>query len=155
MSKPLPDIIYKIDERSYYDKFARKLISHFRSNLDFTNVGTGTDNIPDLKNSMKYRLYLDSNRRINRITLEYDFVGLFIDLGVGRGVPLDDIGYQKIGRTLLGRKVKQRRAKRWYLKTIHGQTIRLMNIVSAQRGHEFTVMVDSALHNFKKININI
>lgn len=152
MAKEIPSIIRKIDERGYYDKFARTMISHMQSNIDKTDI-RGWGNDIKLRNSFRYRLYFDSNRRIQRITLEHKFAGLFVDLGVGRGVKLDDIGYQKIGRTLLGRKVGQRRAKRWYLKTIYGQTIRLMNIVTQQRGDEFTVIVTDAFDKIGKINL--
>lgn len=155
MDRVIPDIIYKINERAYYDRFARKVIDHFANNLDRTNVGPGSDSVYDLKKSMRYSLFFDGNRRISRIRIEYSFYGLFIDLGVGRGVPLEDIGYQKIGRSLLGRKVKGRRAKRWYLKTIYGQTIRLMTIVSAQRGSEWTVLMDTVVREMENVNLEI
>jgi len=155
MAKELPLIIHQIDERSYYEKFAKKLIEHFQDNLNYTNVGTSTDSVYKLQKGFSYRLYFDNNRRINKITLEHKFAGLFVDMGVGKGLSLDEIGYQKIGRTLLGRKVKRRRAKRWYLKTIYGQTIRLMNIVSKHRGDEFTVLVNQSFEKLGAIQIII
>lgn len=151
----LPSIIYKINERSYYEKFAKQLIKHLSGNLETVATGLKYNEINIVKKSLKYRLYFDGNRRVNRIVLEHNLVGLMIDLGVAKGVKLEDVGYQKIGRTLLGRKVKKRRAGRWYLKTIYGQTIRLMEIVAKQRGDEYTVIVQKGLEQVSKININI
>lgn len=155
MARVIPDIIYKINERAYYDRFARKVIDHWANNLDRTNVGPGSDSVYDLKRSLRYSLFFDGQRRISRIRFEYNFNGLYVDLGVGRGLPLEDIGYQKIGRSLLGRKVRGRRAKRWYLKTIYGQTIRLMTIVSAQRGNEWTVLMDGMVGELENLKMEI
>lgn len=153
--RELPSIIYKINERSYYEKYAKQLVKHLSTNLDTIAPKLKYNEINIVKRSLKYRLYFDSSRRVSRIVLEHNKVGLMIDLGVAKGVKLEDVGYQKIGRTLIGRKVKQRRAGRWYLKTIYGQTIRLMEIVAKQRGDEYTAVVRQTLDHVSNINITI
>lgn len=155
MNKPLPDVFHKIDERAYYDKFARQLIKHFQSNIDQILSSIKQGELKQVRKGFSHRIQLDSNGRVKRIIIEHVHRGLFVDLGVGRGLKLDDIGYQKIGRTLLGRKVNNRRAGRWYLKTAYGQTIRLMNLVAKQRGDEYTVIVQRALSDIGKIEVNI
>lgn len=148
-------IIEKINQRGYYDKFARKVLEHFQNNLSALDSRLPHGQIRLIKRSISYRLYFDSERNISKITITSPLIGLFVDLGVGTGVKLPDIGYQKIGRTMLGRKVNGRRARRWYLKTIHGQTIRLMGIVAKDRGDQFTVMLQQAFDRIGPINLSI
>lgn len=154
MSK-LPDVFRKIEERAYYDKFARQLIKHFQANIDQIYASIKQGELKEVRRGFSHRIQLDSLGRVTRIIIEHKHRGLFVDLGVGRGLKLDDIGYQKIGRTLLGRKVKNRRAGRWYLKTAYGQTIRLMNLVAKQRGDQYTVLVNEYLKNIGNITINV
>ena len=155
MNKPLPNVFLKIEERAYYDKFARQLIRHFQANIDKIYSSIKQGELKEVRRGFSHRIQLDSYGRVSRIIIEHSKRGLFVDLGVGRGLKLDDIGYQKIGRTLLGRKVNNRRAGRWYLKTAYGQTIRLMDLVAKQRGDQYTVLVNQYLKSIGNITVNI
>jgi hypothetical protein len=152
-------IIKKIYERGKYEDFARYTIERFKQNMRLidSRKGKGGKGLNDSKlmQGLKYRLVYGGDRRVSKIVFEYPAHGLFVDMGVGRSLNLDDIGYQKIGRTLLGRKVKDRRARRWYLKTIYGRTIALMGMVAKERGDEFGVTVAHYMDELKRIDLDI
>lgn len=155
-------IIKKIYERGLYDDFARRTVDRFKANMRLIDSnknekgegGKGLENSA-LMMGLKYRLVYGGNRRVSKIVFEYPGHGLFVDMGVGKSLSLGEIGYQRIGRTLLGRKVKERRARRWYLKTIYGRTITLMGIVAKERGDEFGVTVAHYIDEMKKIELGI
>jgi hypothetical protein len=145
------DLFIKIKDRANMDKFARELVKQFRENLDKTNaVGSGK-----LKNEIEYKLHYGSDRLVHRITLTHPTYGMFVDMGVGRGVKLQDIGYQRIGKSLLGKKIGERRAKRWYLKKIFGQTIRLAEYVQNTRGNYYTVQIKDYLDQVPDMTLHI
>lgn len=147
----MSNIINKIDDRRTMDGFGRELINQFVKNIQKTDASdTGA-----LARSFSYRLHYGSDRLVDRITFSHLEYGMFLDMGVGNGVSLEDIGYQKIGARLLGRKIGQRRAKRWYYKKIHGQTIRLAEIVMETRGWNYTLEIADAIEKVGDVNIRV
>jgi hypothetical protein len=144
-------IIAKIHERSVMEKFAKELIRQFQKNLGKTDIGQSGK----LGNSFKYSIGVDKDRYVNRISISHLSYGTFVDMGVSNGVSLGDIGTQKIGESLLGRKIEERQAKRWYYKKIYGQTIRLAEVIMNTRGYEFRVAIEDALDAIPDVKITL
>lgn len=144
-------IIRKIHQRGVMAKFGEELVRQFHKNLGKTDIGRSGQ----LGRSFKYRLHFDSQRNVKKLSFSHLEYGVFVDMGVSRGVSLDDIGTQRIDRTLLGRKIGERRAKRWYYKKIHGQTIRFADIVMSMRGLEYRVAIESAIDEIADVSIEV
>jgi hypothetical protein len=131
--------------------FAKNLIKQFEKNMDKLDIGdTGAG-----RRSFRSKLFFDSDRHVSKIRIHHLDYLTYVDIGVGRGVSVSDIGMQRIGRTLLGRKVGDRRAKRWYYKKIYGQTIALAVYVMEIRGDHARVMVEEYLDEIGKVEIDI
>lgn len=160
----------KMHERERFERLARDVVKRFNRNLKKTKAGKykGSEkNSNHLKDSLRYKVHIGTNRRVSKIEFSYKKSGLFVDMGVARSVDLADVGYQRIGRTLLGRKIYTRqdekrtkkspfrRAKRWYLKTIYGATIRLMVLVTDEYGDQLTVDMNKAFEAYDRIEIQI
>lgn len=144
-------IINRIYERQVMLKFASVLEQQFKENLRKTKTGESGK----LEKSFRTKVHIGTDRRVSKISFTHLDYGVFVDMGVGNGVNLSDIGMQKIGRTLLGRKIGERRAKRWYYKKIHGQTIRFATIIMTMRGLEFKVALESAIDQIADVRIDI
>ena len=145
------DLFIRLKDHENMDKFGKELVKQFREAMKTAKVG-GSGN---LKNSISYKLHLGPDRLVNRITLSHIDYGMFVDMGVGRGVKLTDIGYQRIGKSLLGKKIGERRAKRWYYKKIFGQTIRLAQYVQNTRGTFYMVQLKDYLNNVPDMTLHI
>ena len=145
------ELMLRLREREVMEKFAKELIRQFAKNMEKTELGqTGA-----LEKSFRHRLYYDHDRRVNKLAISHLAYGTFVDMGVSNGVELDDIGIQKIGKSLLGKKIGERRAKRWYYKKIYGQTIRLAEYVMNERGLEFRVAIEDAFDEVSQIKLHI
>lgn len=151
MNSQQREMLMKIKDRGNMEKFAVVLIKKFQQNLRDLKVGdTGR-----LTSGFKHRIHRGSDGLVHKISFSHPNYGTFVDMGVGNGVSLEDIGMQTIGKNLLGRKVQNRRAKRWYLKMIYSQTVRLASYVQNTRGNYYTAIFHQTLQELPDVNIRI
>ena len=141
----------KLYERQVMHKFARVLEQQLRENFNKTNVGQSGD----LERSLTTKVHLGADRRVSKISYSYLEYGIFVEMGVHNGTTLDDVGAQRIGRTLLGRKIGKRRAKRWQYKKLHGSAIRLADIVMTMRGNEYRIAIEEAIDAIGDVRLDV
>jgi hypothetical protein len=144
-------LLLRIQERGAMEAFAKTLIKQFRSNIDKLNIGESGAG----RASFRYKLFFDSDRHVSKIRVHHLDYLTYVDIGLGKGVSVSDIGSQRIGRTLLGRKIGERRAKRWYYKKIYGQTIALAVYVMEVRGDHARVMLREWMDEIPDAKVNL
>jgi hypothetical protein len=66
-----------------------------------------------------------------QVSFAFRFYGRFVDMGVGKGVPLSEVKEQAISRRLEGKNAfNSRRPKPWYGKTFHAERLKLAEILA-------------------------
>lgn len=81
------------------------------------------------------------------VTFEFPFYGRFVDMGVGKGVPLEDVGSGK-SDLRAGFGGHNRRPKKWYSKNMYAQSIRLGQILAERHGRLAVLAVVNELNTF-------
>lgn len=79
-----------------------------------------------LYNSFEKVVVSEANGDVQKIELAYNFYGWFVDLGVGKGVKLED--------TLLGSRA--RKPKKWIAGILNKETYKLAEIMAKKYGDE-------------------
>ena len=86
-----------------------------------------------LEESFRMEVISNAGGDVARIEFAFKYYGTFVDMGVGRGVKLNQIKEVRIDRRLEGRhKGNYRQAKPWYGKTFYAERMKLMEILSAK-----------------------
>lgn len=87
-----------------------------------------------LEESLLYELIGNSGGLPERIEFSFNYYGKFVDMGVGRGVKLDQVKFQRMDG---GR----RRPKTWYSKVMYGQMQRLREIMQQKYARIGTLVI--------------
>lgn len=111
-----------------------------------------------LINSFVTQLKQAGGGSIAAALIRFKAAGRYVDMGVGRGVPL---GSQKSKadfykyRNKLGQLHKYRRkAKKWYGKTLSSETMRLGELMAEHFGINAVQLIESSIKGELKINID-
>lgn len=125
------EVHQRINERGVTEKWAHFAREKLLSRLDQYSIGkTG-----DLARSIKYRVSPD------RIRFEFNYYGKFIDMGVGKGVPIGQVKELKsVNSRALGIRTG-RKAKKWYSRTMAGQIKKLTEVLAKEYSREMVDMV--------------
>lgn len=91
----------------------------------------------DLLNSFESEVMANAGGDLQRIDLAYLMYGLFQDMGVGKGVKLEDAG---TGAT-------SRRPSRWYSSVFYGQVKRLAQILASKYGRIAIINIVQRIEN--------
>jgi hypothetical protein len=133
---------FAANERDIAEAWLKYSIEKFQANIKRLKIGS----TQDLYNSLKGELVSAAGGDELKLRLSYAVYGMFVDMGVGRGMGAGitkaqgaDYARLRNSRGQLNR--HERRAKRWYSRQIGRETHRLSELVSALWG---TVMLASA-----------
>jgi hypothetical protein len=119
----------------------------------------GIVSLDDLYNSFEKELRAAGNGSVASALIRFRLHGRFVDMGVGRGVPIGSqarkADYYKY-RNKKGQLHKYgRKPKKWYSKTLTGQTKKLGELMSEQFGGKAIQIIENALtHATKDLQIN-
>jgi hypothetical protein len=107
-----------------------------------------------LRKSLSQHVKTSSNGDFEKITFFYNFHGAFVDMGVGRGTKLGGVRDNVESRRLEGRITgNQRRAKKWYSKTMAGRTVTLSRLLQEKYGEIALTTIKETLP--EHINLNL
>ena len=83
------------------------------------------------------------------IIFKFLYYGRFVDMGVGKGTTIADVGQNKTSRYLNGKMVGNRRIpKKWYSRTLMAESTTLKEILARDYAHKGVVRVLEELTNF-------
>lgn len=78
-----------------------------------------------LYNSFVHHIVSSAGGDISRIEFAFDYYGKFIEMGVGKGVSIDDVGVSST-----------RKRKPWYSRTLYIELIKLSEILAEKYAHK-------------------
>lgn len=84
--------------------------------------------------------------------VEYVYYGKFVDMGVYRGHPLEDVKESRLEARALGTRVR-RGPKKWYTKVMGPDTYALSNLLSEHYGNRAILNLKEDLPSTVNINI--
>lgn len=106
-----------------------------------------------LENSFSYRTTGHGEDENIKVVFQFLYYGKFVDMGVGRGTGIADVGENRTSRALVGKMLgNRRRPKTWYSKTLFAETTTLREILARNYAHKGAVRVTES---FKDLSINI
>ena len=89
-----------------------------------------------------------ANGDVIKIEFAFKYYGKFIDMGVGRGVPIGGVKENATSRKLEGKMLGNRRKPRkWYSKTLSHEVKRLSEIMEYEYGHLAALQIKEAIEN--------
>lgn len=125
MSSPAP-LHERINIRGTIDAWARYTVADWRKAILKQKIGDSGD----LNRSFGYQLHIKGIELI-RIQFRFHYTGKFVDMGVGKGVKIGDVGELKISRRLQGKSNgNRRRRKPWLNKPFEYNKSRLAEIIA-------------------------
>ncbi|MBJ6109425.1 hypothetical protein JAO73_10400 [Hymenobacter sp. BT523] len=134
------------NERDLAEAWLTFSIEKFRANLKKLRIGS----TQELYNSLAGELVSAAGGDELRLRLSYAVYGMFVDMGVGRGMGAgvtkaqgEDFARLRNARGQLHR--HERKAKRWYSRQMGRETHRLSELVSELWGSVMLASVGSAL----------
>ncbi|OFY87827.1 MAG: hypothetical protein A3F72_02860 [Bacteroidetes bacterium RIFCSPLOWO2_12_FULL_35_15] len=137
--KQLPSM-YKM----MYD-FSRYLSEDLREAIRKNNIGV----THKLRNSISFTLRRNGNE-VSSIILKYNDYGKFVDMGVGRGMPLGS--RKQLGASFFKKRNEKgqllrhmRKPNPWYSKTIYRQNVRLGDMLEEYYGITSTNIIKENL----------
>lgn len=107
------------------DKWAEYVIERWLKKI--IDLDIGHDSL--LKHSFTAHVRRESNGDVSRIEFLYNYYGRFVDMGVGRGVPVEDAG------------MGNRKIKRWYTPVLNSQIKKLAELM----GEDFVNRANSII----------
>lgn len=116
----------------------------------------------DLYRSFKGQVYYGGDGMPNKVSIGFMFHGRFIDMGVGRGVKMENVKTNlqewralTKGERAAGRKAGQepRKPKKWYSPTIYREYQRAAEILATKYGIEIPARFESFMTQEIKIDI--
>lgn len=124
--------------------------------FQFAMVAKGVG-VSRLYHSFTYSLKMDSNGMPREIGIGFLYHGRFVDMGVGKGVKMEDIkGNLEVWRNLSRKQkkglTKPRRPKKWYSPTAYREFAILGRILSEEFGVGISNVVEQELSLTVKIN---
>jgi hypothetical protein len=140
----IADLQQKINENGLIDNWARITVQALIKNLERYSIGV----TQELKDSIKYVIVKDGQNWVDRITFSFNIYGRFVDMGVGRGVPLGAIKEAKIMQRALNEKRTMgphRKKKPWEGKGFTAQAFRLQELIAEMLQDSVTTEVADTL----------
>lgn len=121
------------------EAWADIVIQNWHDKIDKLNI----NRTYDLYNSFIHHIITNANGNIARIEFSFNYYGKFVDMGVGSGVSLNDIG------------VSSRRPKRWYSPVMYREIKRLAEIMAEKFARKGALAIienidDNALKHVSK-----
>ena len=113
------------------DEWAFFTISIWREKMVKYKVGLSTSG--NLERSFLKEVIGTPGGGLISINFSFKYYGKFVDMGVGKGTKLGDVGQNKTSRYLEGKMIGNRRIpKKWYSKTLFAETATLKEILSRE-----------------------
>jgi hypothetical protein len=83
-----------------------------------------------------------------KVEFAFRYYGKFVDMGVGKGVPIGGVKDNATSRRLEGKMLgNRRRPKKWYSKTLSHQVKRLSEIMEYEYGHRAALQIKDAIQS--------
>lgn len=89
----------------------------------------GAHNTFSLINSLYVHVQTAANGNPELVQFFFNFYGKFVDMGVGGGVPIDQVSYSK------------RKSKPWYSKVFYSQVLILNRILAEKYAHKGSLSI--------------
>lgn len=109
------------------EAFADIVIDNWLDNITKLRIG----HTFNLQNSLSYEILHGADRLPSAIVFSLPLYGKFVDMGVGKGVRLEDVKSSE----------NQRRPRKWYSKTFYSQSLKLSNILARKYGRIGTLAI--------------
>lgn len=122
------------DKEAYLNAWAEMMMHIWRDKISKLRIGCTNK----LYMSFKSEIITQSNGDITKIQHSFKYYGIFVDMGVGRGVRYDD---QEDGFA------GNRKAKKWWLDKYETSAWVLRNKIREIYGEEFTGSITTILEN--------
>ncbi len=84
-----------------------------------------------LESTLHYNIFSSGHNLPSVVEFSFPLYGKFVDMGVGRGVKLEDVKSSD----------NNRRPKKWYSKTFYSQTLKLSQILSQKYARMGTLAI--------------
>jgi len=95
-----------------------------------------------LADSFVWDVHTAANGEPDKIAFAFNYYGKFVDMGVGNGVTIDDVGELNTSRRINGATAyNRRRPKPWYTKTFAGQVKQLAKIMAEKYARKTGLLV--------------
>jgi hypothetical protein len=92
-----------------------------------------------------------ANGDVLKIEFAFKYYGKFVDMGVGKGVPIGGVKEAATARRLEGKMLGNRRKPRkWYSKTLSHEVKRLAEIMAEEYGHTAALQIKEIIENQMK-----
>ena len=128
----------KLSEREIAEAWAKITIIKWKKKLAINKAV----NSCTLFNSFKFNVLASAGGNVLKITLLFEYYGRFVDMGVGKGVKIDDVKESITSRKLDGKMLgNRRRPKKWYSKTFHAEVMKLSEIFAKEYGHRGVIAI--------------
>ena len=114
------------DLRLTIDAWADIVLSNWIDKIEKLRIGYSFQ----LDESLKYEIISNAGNLPERVEFSFNYYGKFVDMGVGKGVKLDQVKDQRGD----GSGNKYRRKKPWYSKTMYAEIIKLREILAKKYG---------------------
>ncbi len=109
------------------EAFADIVIDNWLDNITKLRIG----HTFNLQNSLSYEILHGADRLPSAIVFSLPLYGKFVDMGVSKGVRLEDVKSSE----------NQRRPRKWYSKTFYSQSLKLSNILARKYGRIGTLAI--------------
>lgn len=127
------DINYKVNKRGTLEKWAKYTVADWQRKQKELKMGDSMK----LYQSFAYHVILAANGDFGKVKFLYQYYGMFSDMGVGKGVSLNEVKDLSSSRRLEGQLLgNRRRPKKWYTKPLAYQVKRLAEIMRDVYGEQ-------------------
>lgn len=116
-----------ISQQHLASEWARITIEKWRTALNAKKIGQSSQ----LYNSFLSNIIINANGDISKIELMFRFYGRFVDMGVGRGTTISQVGDKPSQKARAAQLIAGRTPKKWYSKTKTAE-VRKLNELMAQ-----------------------
>lgn len=86
-----------------------------------------------LINSFTHHVISEADGNFTLIQFTFNYYGKFVDMGVGKGVPLEEVSFSN------------RRAKPWYSKTFGRELKKMAELLSQHYGHKIVIAIGDSI----------
>ena len=112
-----------------YQQFADYVIEKWQRQIKELNIHQSGD----LANSFIATVRTEANGDLKAMLFTYKFYGHFVDMGVGKGVSLEDVG------------ITDRTAKKWFSNVIYSQVIKLTELLAKEVSYQSNNIIFNTL----------
>ena len=126
------------------DAWAKITIKRWKKKMLTMKVGDSGE----LAKSFLYDVIATAQGDIVKIDFAFQYYGKFVDMGVGKGVKIDQVKENVTSRRLEGKMLgNRRRPKKWYSKTFHSEVMKLSEILQEKYGHKGIVAITENIND--------